>query len=354
MKPKPDQFYMNVVLVLLMCMTLILPPPPQTKVVIPQNYEIIEELGISKPVVRPLPPVPTPPLPPAPVVVVPTPKPTPVVPAPKPSVKTFKGLVSVDNMYNSIVEIASVDDARVAGTMGESQALDHMRYKLEGYGYNYQYQVFDTFLKNPDGSQGVAVQSRNLIATTPNFDSSKKSIVLIAHIDSVYTAGANDNASGSAMVVELARYLITRTDLKYNIVILLTGAEEGRHAGAKYYVAHPIIPLSSTYLALNFDMVGAGSAYQIFNYRQSMQDAYYSRFALNIGKRMGLNIVKTLTPYSDHKEFEEKGVQAVTFMNLKAYPYYHKDSDTPSRISKTTLRNISDMALNVIEEANKR
>lgn len=295
---------------------------------------------------------------PKPIIVIPKPpvvitKPV-VKPVVAPIYKSYKSVVSVDRMYDLVKQLSNTDNARVAGTLNEKQAGDTLEFKLESYGYQVERQIINTYLKNEDGSKGINVQSSNVIGTLSSFNPNRKSIILMGHYDGVYTPAANDNASGVAMIVELARYLETRSDLKYNIIILLTGAEEGRHAGSQTFVAHPIVALSSIALTINFDMVGAGNYYELFNYTSTMKNGYYSKYALKIGKAMGLNITQKLTSWSDHKEFEAKGIPTITFMNLAAYPYYHKDSDTINKINKTTLRNISNIALNVIEEVNRK
>lgn len=282
----------------------------------------------------------------------PVPKPAPI-PVAKPVIftpKNYAKSVSVDAMYETIRELSATP--RVACTDEERFAGDYLESKLITYGYDTQVQEVPAQFRNPDKTLGAACLSSNIFAVL-NYNPSKKTILLIAHRDSVYVAGANDNASGSAMVVELAAYLASHPLKNYNAAILITGSEEGQHAGAKAYVAAPFIPLSSTKLVLNFDMVGAGSTYELFAYTNKNLGSAYMSYALKVGKAFKLNIAKKQTKYSDHKEFEEKGVSAVTFMNLASYPYYHRPTDTLNRISKTTLRNISNIALNLIEEVDR-
>lgn len=295
-----------------------------------------------------------------PVIVIPEPIPAPK-PAPKPAPvpvvkpaaftpKNYAKSVSVDAMYETIRVLSATP--RVACSPEEQTAGEYLESKLIALGYDTQIQQVPAQFRNPDKTLGAACQSSNVFAVL-NYNPSKKTILLIAHRDSVYVAGANDNASGSAMVVELAAYLASHPLKNYNTAVLITGSEEGQHAGAKAYVAAPFIPLSSTKLVLNFDMVGAGSTYELFAYTNKNLGSVYMSYALKVGKAFKLNIAKKQTKYSDHKEFEEKGVSAVTFMNLASYPYYHKPTDTLDRISKTTLRNISNIALNLIEEVDR-
>src|SRR5262249_58623906 len=69
--------------------------------------------------------------------------------------------------------------------------------------------------------------------------------------------GADDNASGTAMVLEMARRLARRPDpLPRRVVFVAFSGEERGLLGSKYYVEHPPSPLASTVLMANFDMVG--------------------------------------------------------------------------------------------------
>ena len=69
--------------------------------------------------------------------------------------------------------------------------------------------------------------------------------------------GADDNASGTAMVMELARFLAARRDqLRRDVLFVLFTGEELGLLGSKHYIAEPIVPLAQTVAMLNFDMVG--------------------------------------------------------------------------------------------------
>ena len=69
--------------------------------------------------------------------------------------------------------------------------------------------------------------------------------------------GADDNASGTAMVMELARSLAARREeLRRDVLFVLFTGEELGLLGSKHYVEHPVVPLAETVAMLNFDMVG--------------------------------------------------------------------------------------------------
>src|SRR5262249_30302990 len=69
--------------------------------------------------------------------------------------------------------------------------------------------------------------------------------------------GADDNASGTAMVLELARRLGARRDpLTRRVVFMAFSGEERGLLGSHYYVEHPLFPLEQTVMMINCDMVG--------------------------------------------------------------------------------------------------
>src|SRR5438093_174358 len=89
-----------------------------------------------------------------------------------------------------------------------------------------------------------------------------ETIVLGAHWDHLGSAGgdvfhgADDNASGTAVVVGLARAFAAAGGASRTLVFVLFGAEETGLIGSGHYVRHPAVPLSQTVAMLNFDMVG--------------------------------------------------------------------------------------------------
>ena len=69
--------------------------------------------------------------------------------------------------------------------------------------------------------------------------------------------GADDNASGTAMVMEVARRLAARRDpLPRRVVFIAFSGEERGLLGSRHYVENPLYPLASTVMMINFDMVG--------------------------------------------------------------------------------------------------
>jgi Zn-dependent M28 family amino/carboxypeptidase len=110
------------------------------------------------------------------------------------------------------------------------------------------------------------IQSRNVVAMVPGSDPNLKSqaVVFTAHWDhfgigeavdgdKIYN-GAVDNATGCAILIELARgwAALEHKPRRSAIFVAVTGEEAGLH-GSEFYAAHPVAPLAKTALNLNFD-----------------------------------------------------------------------------------------------------
>lgn len=110
-----------------------------------------------------------------------------------------------------------------------------------------------------------ALQSRNVLAVIPGGDPSRKqeAIVMGAHLDhlgrrgAAYYPGADDNASGVAALLEIARAVAAspRPPARTLVFAFWTAEEEG-HWGAEHYCRHPAWPLDRTAVYLNLDMIG--------------------------------------------------------------------------------------------------
>ena len=98
------------------------------------------------------------------------------------------------------------------------------------------------------------MRSSNLVAVTQNRNTGRE-IILSAHIDSAGTPGAQDNASGVAVLLELARTL-PKLNLPFRLRFVFFGAEEVGLLGSKAYVDRHRQDLQRCELVFNMDSVG--------------------------------------------------------------------------------------------------
>ena len=170
----------------------------------------------------------------------------------------------------------------------------------------------------------------------------KKFFVLTAHYDHLgmmgETAtfnGANDNASGIAMMLTLMKYF-SENNPEYSVLFIAFGGEEAGLLGSKYYVENPIVPLNKMKFLYNVDMMGTGSeGIQVVNSTEHPKE--FERLKA-INKKYDL--VKVIKPRgkaanSDHYWFEEAGVPSFFSYTLGGVTYYHDIQDRPETLPLT-------------------
>src|SRR5207248_9185347 len=140
--------------------------------------------------------------------------------------------------------------------------------------------------------------------------------------------GADDNGSGTAVVVGLARAFAAAGPRGRTLVFVLFGAEEIGLVGSGHYVRAPALPLARTAAMLNFDMVGRlrdGSLTVSGVESGSRLRDVVGEAARAVGVKAGLRD----SPYgaSDHEQFYGAGAP-VLFFHTGAHPDYHKPTDT--------------------------
>ena len=102
-------------------------------------------------------------------------------------------------------------------------------------------------------------RSFNIVATFPNTNKPQNDVIITAHWDSQKGPGADDNASGTAVLMELAKYFRPfANSLPYNLKFVALGAEEVGLIGSKAYIISHSGELRSCWLNINIDGVGRG------------------------------------------------------------------------------------------------
>ncbi len=170
-------------------------------------------------------------------------------------------------------------------------------------------------------------------------------IVFMAHYDHLgimgegnIFKGANDNASGVAMLLALANYYSkTENTHNYSIAFLFVAGEEAGLIGSTFYVNNPVFPLSNIKTVINLDMVGTGSeGIALVNGEDSpsiVSKINYINDSLGLFKSVQ---VRGETCNSDHCEFHKAGVPAI-FIYTKGdeFKHYHVLSDKPETLPLT-------------------
>ena len=156
--------------------------------------------------------------------------------------------------------------------------------------------------------------------------------------------GADDNASGTAAVMELARLLAARrAELKRSVIFLTFSGEELGLLGSEYYAAHPLWPLDKTVAMLNLDMVGRVRDSKLFVGGTGTSPAFPR--ILEAANTTGLHLESSRSGYgaSDHTSFYVKDIPVLFFFS-GLHPDYHRASDTPDKIDAADEARVTDLA----------
>jgi aminopeptidase YwaD len=201
------------------------------------------------------------------------------------------------------------------------------------------------------------VRAANVIGILPGTDPAlaAEAVVIGAHYDHLGRAdgvvypGADDNASGTAVVLGLARAFAASGGTGRTLIFALFGAEELGLIGSRHYVTRPPLPLDRTVAMVNFDMVGrlqgralnVGGADSGSRIRDLVSDT-----ALLEGIKPEING----SPYgpSDHSRFYAAGVP-VLFFYTGGHGDYHKPSDTADKLDAAGMARVAAVGARVVE-----
>lgn len=155
-------------------------------------------------------------------------------------------------------------------------------------------------------------------------------LVITAHYDhlggfgsNAYFPGANDNASGTALMLSLADYY-SKNKPKYSIAFIAFAGEEAGLLGSKYYTQHPVFPLKQISFLINTDLAGTGEdGITVVNATEfPVAFAYMNQVNDNLHLLKKIN-ARGKAANSDHYPFSEKGVPAFFFYTLGGIAAYH-------------------------------
>lgn len=172
-------------------------------------------------------------------------------------------------------------------------------------------------------------------------------IVFTAHYDhlgmmgTAVLPGANDNASGTAFILDLARYY-AKNQPEYSVAFLAFTGEEAGLLGSTHYAAKPLFPLEQISMLINFDMVGTGSD-GITVVNGSVFEEDFNRLdSLNRAEGLLKQVkVRGESANSDHHPFHKQGVKAFFIYTMgDEFREYHNIYDAPEALPFTAYESL--------------
>ena len=265
-------------------------------------------------------------------------------------------------------------EGRQTGSEGEQIAADYIAdrfkiLKIDAKGTNSYFQDF-SFNKSSNPHEQVTFEdtdnenqifSKNVIGFIDN--GAKNTVVIGAHYDhlgyggqgSLYVGkeihnGADDNASGTALMLDLANQL-KFDNFNNNYLFIGFSGEEMGLLGSNYFVKNPTIDLSSINYMINLDMVG--------RLKEDKSLAIYGVGTSPIFKQTinsnndSFNIIENESGVgpSDHTSFYINDIPVLHFFTGQ-HADYHKPSDDPDKINYQGVKEISDYIFSLISDLN--
>jgi Zn-dependent M28 family amino/carboxypeptidase len=259
---------------------------------------------------------------------------------------------------------SAVLEGRQTGEKGQKLAAnyiadfyDHLQLSSpEGY-ENYMQEIPKEYFRGKSKAS-----SENVMAFIAGSEFPEEVIIISAHYDhlgkkgDLIYYGADDNASGTSAVLEIAQAFQEAKKSGYGpkrsiLFLNLTGEEDGLF-GSKYYVSHPVYPLEETVVDLNIDMIG-----RVDEKHKDQPDYLYLIGSDKLSKELhklseainkdyfGLELDYTYNDEkdpnrfyerSDHYNFAKNNIPIIFYFN-GAHEDYHKATDTPDKINYDLL-----------------
>ncbi len=172
----------------------------------------------------------------------------------------------------------------------------------------------------------------NAVGFLQGSDPKAGAVLYTAHLDGSIMHGANDDASGTTAVLEIAHALSNSSQPRRSIIFVCYGSEELGGFGSQYFAAHTTVPLTSIVADIEFEMIGAQDPKLAAN-RLMMTGFERS----NLGEALKAHgALVAADPYPDQHFFERSdnyslavtGVVAHTLSGWTVVPTYHTPQDT--------------------------
>jgi hypothetical protein len=323
----------------------------------------------------------------------------PVIPTPPPTAAAvdFSELRLVTNPISSITPAADPDITALMNAVSQQQLIGYVQ-TLESFGTRNTFSdtlseergvgaarrwIYNEFLRVNGGAlqvayddfqtniNGLTTNQRNVIATLPGISDHAGAIVLMAHYDSRgvdpndgggNAPGADDNASGVAVLLELARLMSSRP-WNQTIIFAAFAAEEQGTFGSRHYVQSAILDGRQFDVAIDNDIVGGRPGIpqsirvftpgpdtthsrQLARYLDMVGGIYLPTFRIDL-----IDALDREGRYSDHREFINAGAPGVRLTESEEdRNTQHSAGDVSDNLDYDYLRQVAQ--LNLVVAAN--
>jgi len=212
-----------------------------------------------------------------------------------------------------------------------------------------------------------SISTSNVVGIIPSKRKTEQNVMICAHYDHLepkedsWYPGADDNASGIAILLEVARLLANDYQKGYrpnrNIIFSAFTAEEIGLLGSHYYSHNPVFKVDSMLLVLNFDMAGRMGLQEkkgnnLYVWGNNDLDDFYKKIkSINSDTTLVVDAESlsdiSLFALSDHHHFDKKGIPAY-LLTTGLHADYHQPTDIPEKLSYENMAKIVKLTYNAI------
>ncbi|MBM77490.1 MAG: aminopeptidase [Crocinitomicaceae bacterium] len=183
-----------------------------------------------------------------------------------------------------------------------------------------------------------------------------KYVVFSAHYDhlgmmgDVIFPGANDNASGAAMLLSLANYYAKKKP-KYSMMFIGFAAEEVGLKGSSYFVNNPSIDLNKIQLVINLDIVGTGSEGIAIVNAKEQENSVKKLIRINNKNKFFSKVkIRGQAPNSDHYWFSQKEVPAIFIYTMGGIKAYHDIYDIHQTLPLDNFKELYSLLVSFVKK----
>jgi hypothetical protein len=189
--------------------------------------------------------------------------------------------------------------------------------------------------------------NKNICAYIPGTVNNDSFIVFTAHYDhlgglgkTVYFPGANDNASGVSMLLNLTKYY-SKNPPRYKTLFIFFAGEEAGLLGSKYFTEHKTVDLSKIKFLLNLDLLGTGDeGVTVVNATVYKQQFELLKKINEEKKYLSQVKPRDKAHNSDHYWFTEQGVPCFFIYTMGGIKAYHDIYDRPETLPLTKYKQV--------------
>ena len=243
---------------------------------------------------------------------------------------------SSSRAMSTLIEIAT--DAHPPGSPEHARVREFLLERLRSLGLEPEVQTTTALIQRPTRARAATV--RNIVVRIPGTDPTG-GVLMTAHYDGrEISVAAADDGSGVVSILEAVRAIGAGEQLRNDLIVLITDAEELGLLGARAFVdEHPW--MEDVSLVLSFEM--RGSAGPSLMFETNDQNGWVVRAldafdAYPSANSLAFEVYQRMPNDTDFTPFKEAGKQGLNFAAIGNGHVYHQEYDKPESLSESTLQ----------------